>query len=126
MAATTHHISIAARACSAVTVPAVIADAGEKASYRFLEFFAANIRNRSTRPAYARALSTLLSWCEKKHGGGLEGINSVVVAAYIERPGAGPRIKAQGQAAPGRYPDAFGFDGNRRRSPLQPGASVRP
>jgi hypothetical protein len=32
---------------SPVTVPALVAAAGERASMRFLEFFAANIRNRT-------------------------------------------------------------------------------
>ena len=36
-------------------VPALVAAAGERASLRFLEFFAANIRNPHTRRAYARA-----------------------------------------------------------------------
>jgi len=35
-------------------LPALIAAAGERASMRFLEFFAANIRNPHTRRAYAR------------------------------------------------------------------------
>jgi hypothetical protein len=38
-----------------VVVPAAIADAGEHAVRRFLEFFAATIRNRNTREAYYRA-----------------------------------------------------------------------
>ena len=42
MAATTDLNFIVPRASSAVTVAAVIADVGEKASYRFLEFFTAN------------------------------------------------------------------------------------
>ena len=37
------------------TVPAIIADAGERASMRFIEFFTANIRNPNTRRAYGRA-----------------------------------------------------------------------
>ena len=36
-------------------VPAVIAAVGERALYRFHEFFTANIRNPNTRRAYARA-----------------------------------------------------------------------
>ena len=39
---------------SAPTLPALVAAAGELASMRFLEFFAANIRNPHTRRAYAR------------------------------------------------------------------------
>jgi hypothetical protein len=31
---------------------------------RFLEFFAANIRNPHTRRAYARAVVEFLAWCE--------------------------------------------------------------
>jgi hypothetical protein len=38
-------------------VPALIAVAGERASLRFLEFFAANICNPHTRRAYSRAVS---------------------------------------------------------------------
>ena len=33
-------------------LPALIAGAGERAVWRFLEFFAVNIRNRNTRAAY--------------------------------------------------------------------------
>jgi hypothetical protein len=36
-------------------VPALIAAADERASRRFLEFFAANIRNTHTRRGYGRA-----------------------------------------------------------------------
>jgi hypothetical protein len=35
-------------------LPKLVATAGERASMRFLEFFAANIRNPHTRRAYAR------------------------------------------------------------------------
>ena len=37
--------------------PALIAADGERASYRFFEFFTTNIRNPHTRRAYARAAS---------------------------------------------------------------------
>src|SRR4051794_32753509 len=46
-------------------VPALIAAAGERASLRFLEFFAAAIRNPNTRRAYLRALIDFLAWCEQ-------------------------------------------------------------
>jgi hypothetical protein len=45
------------------TVPALVAAAGERASTRFLEFLAANIRNPHTRPAYYRAVEEFLTWC---------------------------------------------------------------
>lgn len=38
-------------------VPAVIAAAGNKAAWRFVEFFTANIRNPNTRAAYVRAVA---------------------------------------------------------------------
>jgi len=35
-----------------LTIPAIVADLGDNAVKRFLEFFTANIRNRNTRAAY--------------------------------------------------------------------------
>ena len=45
----------------------LVAAAGKRASYRFLEFFTAQIRNPNTRRAYARAVQEFLAWCEQ-HG----------------------------------------------------------
>jgi len=42
-------------------LPALVATAGERASIRFLEFFAANIRNPHTRRAYCRAAQEFLA-----------------------------------------------------------------
>ena len=57
------------------------------------EFFTANIRNRNTRQAYARAVVSFFRWCEHQ-GLTLEHINPVVVAAYIEQhPGSAPTVK---------------------------------
>jgi len=39
--------------------PTLVAAAGERASYRFFEFFTANIRNPHTRRAYARAAAIM-------------------------------------------------------------------
>jgi hypothetical protein len=44
-------------------VPELVAVAGDRAGMRFLEFFAANIRNPHTRRAYARAADEFLAWC---------------------------------------------------------------
>ena len=38
-----------------VVLPALITHAGEKAAWRFLEFFTVNIRNKNTRAAYRQA-----------------------------------------------------------------------
>lgn len=44
--------------------PALVAAAGVRAGLRFLEFFAACIRNPHTRRAYARAAADFLAWCK--------------------------------------------------------------
>jgi hypothetical protein len=48
------------------TVPALIADAGDQAAWRFVEFFAANIANDHTRRAYVRACGHFFAWCEQR------------------------------------------------------------
>jgi len=65
-------------------LPAVIEDAGEGASRRFIEFFTANIRNKNTRIAYARAVGGFLRWCDDR-AIGLFDIEPITVAAYIEQ-----------------------------------------
>jgi hypothetical protein len=63
-------------------LPALIAGAGERAAWRFIEFFTVNIRNPNTRAAYGRAAADFPRSCEK-HGGGLDlrDIQPVHVAA---------------------------------------------
>lgn len=65
-------------------VPAVIARAGDEASYRFLEYFTANIRNPNTRKAYYRAVRRFLDWCDL-YDMELAQLNPIIVAAYIEQ-----------------------------------------
>jgi site-specific recombinase XerD len=67
-----------------VVVPALVADAGEHAARRFLEFFAATIRNKNTRMAYYHAVVRFCAWCERHHLGELAAIEPLHVAAYIE------------------------------------------
>ena len=62
------------------TLPALITDAGERASERFVEFFTAIIRNKNTRAAYARAVGRFCAWCEER-GLRLEQVSPVAVAA---------------------------------------------
>lgn len=64
-------------------VPALIADAGEQAAWRYIDFFTANIRNPNTRRAYARACTQFFGWCEKR-GLALTTIRPSDVAGYIE------------------------------------------
>jgi site-specific recombinase XerC len=65
-------------------VPALIAAAGERASTRFLEFFAANIRNPHTRRAYYRAAQEFLAWCATVGLSSITAVEPVHVAAWIE------------------------------------------
>jgi hypothetical protein len=46
-------------------MPAVIVAAGDHATRRFLEFFAATIRNKNTRMAYYRAVTEFFAWVER-------------------------------------------------------------
>jgi len=48
----------------AQALPVIVTAAGERAQLRFLEFFAASIRNPHTRRAYAHAVAEFLAWCE--------------------------------------------------------------
>ncbi len=63
-------------------VPALIADAGDGAARRFLEFFTANIENENTRAAYAQAVAQFLRWAEGR-GLTLHTIEPIAVAAYV-------------------------------------------
>ena len=65
--------------------PALVATAGERASYRFFEFFTANIRNAHTRRAYAGAAVGFFDWLHAKGVTRLTDIESVHVAAYVEQ-----------------------------------------
>jgi hypothetical protein len=68
---------------SSHAVPATIAAGGEQASWRYIEFFTANIRNANTRRAYARACSQFFAWCEDR-GLTLTTIRPFNVSEYIE------------------------------------------
>ena len=69
------------------SLPSLVANTGERASWRFLEFFAVHIRNRNTRTAYSRAASAFLCWCEERGIRRIEDIQPVHVAGYIEELG---------------------------------------
>jgi site-specific recombinase XerD len=67
-----------------IVVPRVIASAGDHAARRFLEFFAATIRNKNTRMAYYRAVCQFFAWCDRHRIGEIADIEPLHVAAYIE------------------------------------------
>ena len=72
-------------ALAASGAPALVTALGERASYRFFEFFTANIRNPHTRRAYARAAVEFFDWLAARGVRELSSIESVHVAAYIEQ-----------------------------------------
>jgi integrase/recombinase XerD len=77
------------------TLPATIGAGNERTRLRFIQFFTANIRNRNTRRAYARAVKQFFEWTESR-GLDLESIDALAVAAYIEKIGgemARPSVK---------------------------------
>ena len=81
---------------AAPLVPSLIAAAGERASMRFLEFFAANIRNLHTRRAYYRAAEEFLTWCTNAGVPSIAAVQPVHVATWIEtstRQLAAPSVK---------------------------------
>src|SRR3954466_10315008 len=63
-------------------VPALIAALGDEASWRYVEFFAANIHNDHTRRAYARACGRFFASCEQR-GLTLMAIRPFDVAAWV-------------------------------------------
>jgi site-specific recombinase XerD len=85
----------ASSSAAAHVVPALVASLGDTASWRYVEFFTANIRNPNTRRAYARACSQFFTWCEQR-GLTLAGIRPHDVGAYVEHlqgKAAAPSVK---------------------------------
>jgi site-specific recombinase XerD len=77
-------------------VPALVAAAGERASVRFLEFFASALRNPHTRRAYAHAVTEFLAWCEACGVPSIAAVQPLHVAAWTElktRERSGPTVK---------------------------------
>jgi len=75
--------SLAVLCPSSAVMPILIASLGDQASWRYIEFFTANIRNPNTRRAYARACSRFFAWC-KERGLTLTTIRPFDVAAWVE------------------------------------------
>ncbi len=71
----------------ATQIPALVQAAGARARTRFLEFFAANIRNKHTRRAYAQAVREFMAWCERASVPSIAEVTPLHVAAYIEQLG---------------------------------------
>jgi site-specific recombinase XerC len=91
---------------------------------RFLEFFAANIRNPHTRRAYARAADEFLAWCAAAAVPSISAVQPVHVATWIEagtRELAAPSVKQRLAAI--RH--LFDWLVTGQVVPVNPAASVR-
>jgi site-specific recombinase XerD len=78
--------------------PVLGAAAGDRAAYRFLEFFTAQIRNLHTRRAYVRAVGEFCVWLEAYGVPSIAAVGSIHVAAYVEELGhrhSAPTVKQQ-------------------------------
>jgi integrase/recombinase XerC len=105
-------------------LPALVHAAGVRARKRFLEFFAANIRNRHTRRAYAQATREFLAWCESAGVASIDAVQPSHVAAYIEQLGrerSAPTVKQRLAAI--RH--LFDWLVTGQVVPVNPAASVR-
>ena len=105
-------------------LPALVAAAGDRAGLRFLEFFAAAIRNPHTRRAYARAVGDFLAWCERHGVPSLAAVQPLHVATWVEvqtRTHAAPTVKQRLAAV--RH--LFDWLVTGQVVPANPAASVR-
>lgn len=76
--------------------PALVAAAGDRAAYRFLEFFTAQIRNPNTRRAYVKAVGEFCAWLERHGLPSIAAVGSIHIAAYVEELGrshSAPTVK---------------------------------
>jgi site-specific recombinase XerD len=69
----------------AQALPAIVFAAGEHGAYRFLDFFASNIRNPNTRAAYFHNVCEFFAWCEKRGVHELTAVRPHHVAGYVEQ-----------------------------------------
>ncbi|UCI19914.1 site-specific integrase [Mesorhizobium sp. B2-1-8] len=66
------------------SLPALVEAAGERARWRFLEFFTAHIRNPNTRRAYSKDVGQFLDWCQAQGVRDIGEIHTLHVATYVE------------------------------------------
>jgi site-specific recombinase XerD len=115
---------LAAIPSPALQLPALVVSAEAKTRTRFLEFFAANIRNKHTRRAYAQATREFLTWCEIAGVASIADAKPLHVAAYIEQLGrkrSAPTVKQRLAAI--RH--LFDWLVTGQVMPANPAASVR-
>ena len=108
-----HAAAVTATLQSSLIVPSMIAEAGDRAAKRFLDFFAASIENDNTRMAYYRAACSFFAWLEEHGIGELADIEPFHGAAYLKAlkvSAAGDRAVRERAAARPTVKLAFGRD----------------
>jgi integrase/recombinase XerC len=123
---TTPSVELVPISASTIIVPALIDAAGDRARIRFLEFFAAQIRNKHTRRAYSRAVTEFMTWCESAGVHSIESVRPLHVATWIEAQSrrediSAPTVKQQLAAI--RH--LFDWLVTGQIVPVNPAASVR-
>jgi site-specific recombinase XerD len=106
-------------------VPVLVDAAGERARWRFLEFFAAHIRNPNTRRAYSNDLARFLDWCQAQGVRDITEIHTLHVATYTElltRSHSAPTVKRHVSA----IRRLFDWLVTGQVIPANPAAPVRP
>jgi integrase len=68
-------------------LPAIITGTGDRAAWRFIEFFTVNIRNPNTRRAYGRGVGDSFRWSSARRIREIGHVSPTIVAAYIEQRG---------------------------------------
>ena len=105
-------------------LPALITACGDRARWRFLEFFTAAIRNPNTRRAYARDVRGFLAWCSDTSIRSIADVTTMHVAAYIEQLGkAHPAPTVKRKLAAIRH--LFDYLATGGILPFNPAAAVR-
>ena len=106
------------------TLPSIVATAGERAGWRFMEFFTAAIRNPNTRRAYARDVRGFLAWCTEAGIASIVHVSTMHVGAYIEQLGkAHPAPTVKRHLAAIRH--MFDYLATGGILPFNPAAAVR-
>jgi site-specific recombinase XerD len=101
------------------SLPVLIEEERPRVQERFLEFFAAQIRNPNTRKAYGRAVGRFLEWAGRQ-GLTLTSISPIAVSAYVEQHEGAPATVKQHLAAIRRLFDWLVTGGVVDRNPAEP------
>jgi site-specific recombinase XerD len=115
---------LAPLSASLFPIPSLVVAAGDRARIRFLEFFAANIRNKNTRRAYVQATREFLGWCESAGVASIAEVKPLHVAAYTEQLGrerSAPTVKQRLAA----IRNLFDWLVTGQVTPMNPASSVR-